>query len=90
MRSILLIISFLSINCFGQDEVIHHQKHSIEISPAYQEILVLNYRSQIDRADYYFKDDQKIHSSIKPLITSAAGHFKSKLSPTLALKLQCN
>ena len=80
MRSLFLLISFLSINCLGQIEINNHK--TLKNRPLSKVILPLNYRSQFDRTDLYFKDDQSIHSSVKPIIMPAIGDLKSKMSPT--------
>jgi hypothetical protein len=81
VNRLLFYISLLSSTLsFGQITKMSNANPN-PATPAYIGILDLNYRNQIKRADYYFKDDKRIHSSVKPVVTYETGSYRSKFSP---------
>ena len=65
----MIFISLLSFSVFGQESDLPNVEPE-KIYPLNKKIGNLNYRSQIDKSYYLFRDHIEAHSGIKPIIVS--------------------
>ena len=80
MNKFLLVISLFAFNGFAQESDV--TEYVIEkIYPLNKKIGNLNYRTQIDKSHYYFRNHLEVHSGIKPFIVSHFGTNEDKFLP---------